>query len=167
MVRRCFILLMIFCALLSVQGFCQGQQDEGGRLFVARDTQQHGYASAGIEAYLVGRALEVTVEARTVGGKAYIVNTFLAGPKLDRLAPLVNRFAFAGEREDVILARDKFEGTLSRKFYKFVIPEGKIVPGGDYQIRVIVEKQQNTLSSEKFSFKLIKLPELFLKQGQK
>lgn len=160
------MLTIIFCGLLPVTVFCQGQKDESQRLLISSATEQQGYDSAGIEAYLVGRTLEVIVEARTSGGKPFIKDTFLEGPKLDRLVPKVNRTAYAGEVENVLLPREKFGGTLSRNFYKFVIPADKILPGGDYKIIVIVEKMQEIAFPKKFSFKLEKLPELILQQKQ-
>lgn len=179
--RYLVILTTIFCGFFSITGFCQEQKEGSERLLVLREAKQQKGGSVGVEAYLVGDILEVTVVARTYGAKPKIENTVLVGPKLGRLSAKVKRTVYASEEEEgAFLTKEaaglfglgekeevkKLEGALSRELYKFKVPTNKILPGKDYELRIVVARMQDIKEPMRFKFKLKGLAELILSKAK-
>lgn len=164
MAKRSLILTLIFLGFLAITGFSQEEKEKGNGLLVLREAQRQGDNSAAVEAYLAGKILEVTVSARTYGAHPVIQNTTLIGPGIDRISPNVKKSVYATVEESDFFSNKKYPGTLIRELYKFNIPEERIVPGKDYELRVIVQRTEDTGEPARFSFILKGFPELILKQ---
>lgn len=175
--RYLVILITIFCGFFSIAGFCQEEKGDSERLMILREAEQKIGGSVAVEAYLIGDILEVRVVARTYGAKPKIENTILVGPKLGRLSPKVKRTVYASEEEEEpFLTKEtagllgfgekkeakKLKGTLSRELYKFKLPTDKILPGKNYELRIVVGRMQEVKEPLRFKFKLKGLPELIL-----